>query len=125
MRQLKDYSTEDNLKYLKREYEPIYSCLKKMVTKATTRFIQYQDKIDERDEFELLLATLKSHFPHGVAQELKSSKVVYQLDAEDNLKPLANIFETLILDGLDKHEFNSLDPEIQDLYLEAQKEIDR
>ena len=125
MRQLKDYSTEDNLKYLKQEYEPIYSCLKEMVTRATTKFIQYQDKIEERDEFELLLSTLKSTLPQGLAYKLKSSKIVYELDSEDNLKPLANMFESMVLDRLDRYDFESLDPEIRDLYLEAQKEIDK
>ena len=124
MRQLKNYSTADNLEYLKQEYKPIYSCLREMVISATNRFIEYEDKIDANDDFSLLLATLKNTLPQGLAFKLRDSDVMYRIEKE-NLKQLANMFETMFLDRLDRYDFASLDPEIQDLYLEAQKEIDK
>ena len=131
MRQLKNYSNADNLEYLKQEYKPIYFCLREMVISATNRFIEYEDKIDANDDFDLLLATLKSALPHGVIFKLRHSDIMHRLEEEnpkrlrENLKQLANIFETMFLDRIDRYIFESLDPEIQDLYLEAQKEIDK
>ena len=125
MRQLKDYSTADNIKYLKQEHKLIYECIKEMAFNATSKFIQHRDKIDEQDDFELLLATLKNTLPQGLAYKLRNARLVNELGEEGNLKPLANIFESILLDRLDRYEFNSLDPEIQDLYLKAQKEIDK
>ena len=42
-----------------------------------------------------------------------------------NLKELWNIFEEMFLDKLDQYDFNKLDPEIKELYLEAQEIIDK
>ena len=45
--------------------------------------------------------------------------------SEKNLKELANIFEEMFLSKLDRYDISKLDPEIRELYLEAQEIIDK
>ena len=123
MRELKDYSIKDNLSYLKAEYGQLYSALVDMVGSSTKRFIQIQDKVDDAGDFNSVLTTVKAHVPNGLLIKCPDSKLVYGL-SRDNLKVIMDIFESMFLDVLDLEEFNALDPELQELYYEAQAAID-
>ena len=125
MRQLKDYSFEDNISYLRNEHKDIYDCLNEFVSRSAISFHYIQEIVDAHGEFEEFLSAMKSKVPQGISIKLKDPIRIINLKKAGNLKELANIFEVMLLDKLDRYDFSKLDPEIQELYLKAQKIIDK
>lgn len=123
MRELKEYSITENIKYLKAEYNHIYSALAEMVSSATKKFIQVQEEVDDAGDFNSVLSTIKAHVPRGLLIKCEDQKQITRI-TRNNINCIMDIFESMFLDVIDQHEFNALDPEIQELYFEAQKAID-
>ena len=123
MRVLKDFSLKENMSYLKAEYNPLYSALVNMVDSSTKKFMKVQEKVDDEGDFGSVLSAVKAHVPQGLLLKCEDTKLVYDL-SKSNLKVIMDIFESMFLDVIDQEEFNALDPEIQELYFEAQKAID-
>ena len=125
MRRLKDYSITNNINYLKKEYGELYSFLDELTSKASAKLIEDLERIDEQNKFDLILNTLKTNLPEGIKMTTGTTAFVYALDRNNNLRSIKDIFEYMLLDKIEDHEFSELDPEIQDLYFKAQIEIDK
>lgn len=125
MRKLKDHSITNNIDYLKKEYEELYSFLDELTSKASVKIIEDLEKIDDQNKFDLILSTLKMNLPEGIKVTTGTTAFVYALDRNNNLSSIKDIFEYMLLDKIEEHEFGNLDPEIQDLYFKAQIEIDK
>ena len=93
-----------------------------------------KEAIDEKDEFHIMLNTLKAFVPAAVFSRYKyptKSPALMSLDLKfpihpkdfDQLSPITDIFEWMFLNAVEQSEFDNLDPEIQKLYLKAQKII--
>ena len=150
MRELKDYNTKDNLKYIRQEYGDLYSCLKEMVKNYTSKIIEIDSQLEDPDDFNSVLEKIKARFPitltanrgpadleHDLGINSKALNLIEdpeekrivkgQLIARfhNNLVCVYDVFENMFLDSLDRYDFQALDPEIQKLYLKAQKAIDK
>lgn len=123
MRELNEFSVKDNMRYLKAEYNQLYSALVDMVSSSTKRFMKIQEKVDDEGDFSSVLSSVKAHVPQGLLIKSANTKLIYGI-SKSNMQCIMDIFESMFLDVLDQEEFNALDPELQDLYFEAQKAID-
>ena len=124
MRQLKDYSFEDNISYLKNEHKDMYEWLNNIVSASALQYHAIQEYVDSRGEFGQFLYAFKSKIPAGIEMRFGKEYAI-NLGKTKNLKELANIFEEMFLSKLDRYDISKLDPEIRELYLEAQEIIDK
>ena len=122
MRKLEDYSFTDNINYLKEEYGSLYSSLKEMLNTSTIRFMKIRDKVDDEGDFGTVINTLKSAVPQGLVMKSDDPKHIYAI-SRNNMRYLMDMFESMFLNLIDQYEFEALDPELQNLYFEAQEEL--
>ena len=125
MRKLKDYSVVDNIAYLKEEYGQLYSSLNELVDSSVTTVIPDLEKIDDQGAFNLLLNGFKNKLEDALTLNLKNTLFIYTLKITNNLETIRDIFEWMYLNRIEEYEFNNLAPELQELYFEAQKLIDK
>ena len=132
---LREHSIADNIKYIKENDGELYECLIKIVRSSFKRYNVMKEAIDEKDEFHVMLETLKRFVPAAVLSKydnpnkspaFQSMGLKFPIPERElyRLDPIVNIFEWMFLNIIEQSEFNDLDPKIQDLYLEAQKLID-
>ena len=122
-RDMRKYSIAENIRFIKRNDKPLYECLIDIIKSSLPRYEVFKEEIDEKDEFFVMLNTLKRYVPDAIMR--RSPSLALKISEDKNFGPVIDIFEHMFLSAIEKAEFDELDPEVQKLYLKAQKIIDK
>ena len=84
-----------------------------------------KEDVDEKDEFFVMLNTLKRYVPAAIVEKYNREPARSPtLRAIGRIEPIVDIFEWMFLNAVERNAFNNMDPDVQQLYLEAQQRID-